>query len=366
MQDRFEFLILGGGLAGLAVAAALAPHRRLCLVEREAWLCRHASGRAAAMFIPTYGGPVVSRLARASRGLLAPDLLEPRAALHLASEETDLAAVQQWGRGRRIDAAEIAKLAPGLRAGATALGFLETDAGLIDLAGLVDRLRRAVLRHGPIVTGFEAETIERRQGCWRLRSAERTLAGAVLVNAAGPWADETARLAGVQPLGLQSYRRTLIEAAPPPAVEVRTWPILKQANGQGYLRPAGDAVWASACEETPSPPCDAQSDPLSVALACESLNDLTGRTEWTPTAHWAGLRSFAADRDPVAGWATDAADYFWIAGLGGSGVQSAPALGQAAAAMLGGAPWPEALVAEDLTAALLSPQRLRRVPIGDQ
>jgi len=108
MQVRFEFLILGGGLAGLAVAAALAPHRRLCLVEREAWLCRHASGRAAAMFIPTYGGPVVSRLARASRGLLAPDLLEPRAALHLASEETDLAAVQQWGRGRRIDAAEIA------------------------------------------------------------------------------------------------------------------------------------------------------------------------------------------------------------------------------------------------------------------
>ncbi|OGN48012.1 MAG: hypothetical protein A3E24_07100 [Caulobacterales bacterium RIFCSPHIGHO2_12_FULL_68_13] len=149
-------------------------------------------------------------------------------------------------------------------------------------------------------------------------------------------------------------------------MEVRTWPILKQANGQGYLRPAGDAVWASACEETPSPPCDAQSDPLSVALACESLNDLTGRTEWTPTAHWAGLRSFAADRDPVAGWATDAADYFWIAGLGGSGVQCAPALGQAAAAMLGGAPWPEALVAEDLTAALLSPQRLRRVPIGDQ
>ena len=110
MQDRFEFLILGGGLAGLAVAAALAPHRRLCLVEREAWLCRHASGRAAAMFIPTYGGPVVSRLARASRGLLAPDLLEPRAALHLASEETDLAAVQQWGRGRRIDAAEIVYL----------------------------------------------------------------------------------------------------------------------------------------------------------------------------------------------------------------------------------------------------------------
>ena len=202
MQDRFEFLILGGGLAGLAVAAALAPHRRLCLVEREAWLCRHASGRAAAMFIPTYGGPVVSRLARASRGLLAPDLLEPRAALHLASEETDLAAVQQWGRGRRIDAAEIAKLAPGLRAGTTTLGFLETDAGLIDLAGLVDRLRRAVLRHGPIVTGFESETIERRQGCWRLRSAERTLAGAVLVNAAGPWADEMARLAGVQPQGL--------------------------------------------------------------------------------------------------------------------------------------------------------------------
>lgn len=357
MDHAFDVVVLGGGLAGLSVGAALAGRLRVCLVETEDVLCRHASGRAAAMFIPTYGSAVVTGLARASLECLADGLLSPRPALHLAADAGRLTDLRDRGRGRMVDRAEIARLAPGLDPRSHDSAFLETDAGVIDLWALIDGFRRELSRHGVILTSRAPQAIERRRGRWRVRSPDRTISAEVLVNAAGPWADDVARAAGATPLGLSVLRRSLIEAAPPGGVDVRTWPIVKAADGRGYLRPAGRNVWASACEEDPSPPCDAQPDELAVAHAWDRLAFLTGRTGWTPRVRWAGLRTFATDRSPVVGWDARTEGLFWVAGLGGAGVQCAPAIGRCAADLIVRDALPGDIAALGLTACALSPER---------
>ena len=357
MDQTVDIVILGGGLAGLSVGASLCGHRRIGLIEPEELLCRHASGRAAAMFIPTYGTPVITGLARASRPQLAEGLLSPRPALHLAEDMRDLIDLQDRGRGRVIDAAEIAHLAPGLKTGWRDRAYLETDAGLIDLGALIDRFRRVLSRQGAILTNRTPTVIGRRSGRWRIETPGGTLGAEVLVNAAGPWADQVAVAAGIAPLGLESFRRTLIEAAPPAGLDVADWPIIKAADGRGYLRPTGRGVWASACEEEPSRPCDAQPDDVATARAWDRLAVLTGRKGWEPRARWAGLRTFAADRSPVVGWDPTAPGFFWAAGLGGAGVQCAPAIGRSAAALIMGDALPEDVLAQGVTPDALSPGR---------
>ena len=357
MDQTFDIVILGGGLAGLSVGASLCAHRRICLIEPEELLCRHASGRAAAMFIPSYGTAVVAALARASRAQLAEGLLSPRPALHLAAQARDLIDLQDRGRGRVIDAAEIARLAPGLKTRRGDRAYLETDAGLIDLSGLIDRFRRVLSRQGAILTNRTPTAIERRSGRWRIETPGGMLGAEVLVNAAGPWADQVAVAAGIAPLGLASYRRTLIEAVPPADLDVADWPIIKAADGRGYLRPAGLRVWASACEEEPSPPCDAQPDDVATARAWDRLAVLTGRRGWAPRARWAGLRTFSPDRSPILGWDATAAGFFWAAGLGGAGVQCAPAVGRCAAELIIRDALPADVLAHDVTPDALSPER---------
>ena len=357
MDHAFDVVVLGGGLAGLSVGAALAGHLRVCLVETDDFLCRHASGRAAAMFIPTYGSALVTGLARASLAHLAQGLLSPRPALHLAADAGRLTDLRDRGRGRVVDHAEIARLAPGLDPGSHDWAFLEMDAGVIDLWALIDGFRRDLSRHGVILTGQVPQVIERRRERWRVRSPDRTISAGVLVNADGPWADGVARAAGAAPLGLSVLRRSLIEAAPPVGMDVRNWPIVKAADGRGYLRPAGRNVWASGCEEEASPPCDARPDDLAVATAWDRLTLLTGRTGWTPHARWAGLRTFAPDRSPVVGWDVGAEGFFWVAGLGGAGVQCAPAIGRCAAALIARDALPGDITALGPTARALSPGR---------
>lgn len=354
-----DVAVIGGGLAGLTVAAALADRRRVCVVEREDWLCRHASGRAAAMFVPTYGGPVSTALARASRRALEQGLLTPKPILHLAATARDLADLQARGRGRIAAPAEIARLVPGLAPRPLDHAFLEADGGLIDLSALVERFRRVVSTNGAILTGFDAETIETRRGRWRLRSATAALGADVLVDAAGPWADEVARRAGAAALGLNAFQRTLVEALPPDGLTPAAWPIMMFAGGQGYLRPAGPGVWVSAGEEDPSPPCDARPDPLSTAKAMDRLSTMTGRTGWTLRSRWAGLRTFAADRSPVLGWDPATPNLFWAAGLGGTGVQCAPAFGRCAAQLILDDRLPGELSAAGLSLQDLAPGRLR-------
>ena len=184
-----------------------------------------------------------------------------------------------------------------------------------------------------------------------------------MVNAAGAWADEIAGLAGVAPIGLQPMRRTAILVEPPPGAEIDDWPMVIDADESFYFKPDAGLLLVSPADETPMAPCDVQPDEWDVAVAVDRVETATTLKITRVKHRWAGLRSFVADRTPVAGYDPDAPGFFWLAGQGGYGIQTAPALSRLAAALVLDLPIPAGLVAHGVNAADLAPARLR--PLAD-
>ncbi|MFN5778087.1 MAG: NAD(P)/FAD-dependent oxidoreductase, partial [Novosphingobium sp.] len=265
MSERFDFAIVGAGIAGASLAAGLAPHGRVLLLEAEDRPGYHSTGRSAAFWTESYGGPQVQPLTTASGPFLHQHgLLTPRGALTLArpSELPDLAAFVSEFRalGVRVDDLDRAALElrlPGLKPEWVA-GAFEPDCCDIDVAGL-HQLWLAAARQGgaELWTRARLEQASRTGGAWRLSLADgRTAAATVLVNAAGAWADPVAQLAGVRPLGIQPYRRTVaqlrLQDGPPADL-----PLVLGIDGLFYFKPEAGRLWLSPHDETPSPPCDA-------------------------------------------------------------------------------------------------------------
>lgn len=342
MSERFDFAIVGAGIAGASLAAGLAPHGRVLLLEAEDRPGYHSTGRSAAFWTESYGGPQVQPLTTASGPFLHQHgLLTPRGALTLArpGELPDLAAFASEFRalGVRVDDLDRAALElrlPGLKPEWVA-GAFEPDCCDIDVAGLHQLWLAAARQSGAdLWTRARLEQASRTGGAWQLSLADgRTAAATVLVNAAGAWADPVAQLAGVRPLGIQPYRRTVaqlrLQDGPPADL-----PLVLGIDGLFYFKPEVGRLWLSPHDETPSPPCDAAPEELDVALAIDRFEHVV---DW-PIARiehrWAGLRSFAPDRLPVYGFDPDESGFFWFAGQGGFGIQTAPAAADLACALL--------------------------------
>jgi len=342
MESRFDFAIIGAGMAGASLAAGLAPHGRVLLLEAEELPGYHATGRSAAFWTESYGGPLVYPLTAASGPFLKDNgLLHPRGALTLArSEEAkvleafarDFAALGV--RVERLGPAELRQRIPGLRSGWDQ-GVLEPDCCDIDVAAL-HQLYLAQVRRGGAQLQCRARlaAARRKAGAWRLQLDDRReFTAEVLINAGGAWADPVAEAAGVAPLGVQPYRRTIAQLAmglPVPA----DLPLVLGFDGSFYFRPEGDKLWLSPHDESPSPPCDAAPEEIDVATAIARLEDVADWPVRRLEHKWAGLRSFAPDRLPVYGFDRQTPGFFWFAGQGGFGIQTAPAAADLATALL--------------------------------
>lgn len=342
MNQAFDFAIVGAGIAGASLAAGLGGQGRVVLIEAEDRPGYHATGRSAAFWTESYGGPLVQPLTTASHGFLASHgLLTPRGALTLA-RTTEAAALAGFiaefaALGVRIAALDRAALEarlPGLRP-EWQLGAYEPDCCDIDVAGLHQLWLASAQRHGVELRCRARLTAARHEAAgWQLALADGTTVTArVLINAAGAWADGVAEAAGVAPLGLAPLRRTVaqvrMDRPVPPDL-----PLTLGLDGSFYFKPEAGKLWLSPHDETPSPPCDAAPDELDVALAIERLG---GVLDWPVAAlehKWAGLRTFAPDRLPVYGFDPAARDFFWFAGQGGFGIQTAPAAADLALGLL--------------------------------
>jgi D-arginine dehydrogenase len=206
-----------------------------------------------------------------------------------------------------------------------------------------------------VVTSDEATAIERRNSQWVVRTPQGDFGAPVLIDAAGAWADDVALCAGLAPLGLAPLRRTIIAFDPPDGIDVHAWPLVRSLANEFYFLPEGRRLLASPADETPSPPCDAQPDEYDVALAAWRIEEVTTMSVRRVTHKWAGLRTFTPDRTPVAGFDPDAEGFFWLAGQGGYGLQTAPAMAQACESLIAGAAWPGSL---ELPPSALAPRRV--------
>jgi D-arginine dehydrogenase len=370
-----DVIIVGGGIAGAGAAYEMAAFAAVVLIERESHCGYHSTGRSAASFTENYGNAVVRRLAIASRafldipppGFCEHPLLTPQPVITIARTDQLPLLQQQLDQGRalvpsitRIEAAEALSRVPILRADYVAGAFIEPHSMEIDVHGLHQGyLRGARDRGARVVVDAGVTAIERRNERWRVTTPRGVYTAPLIVNAAGAWADVLADMAGVRPLGLLPKRRTAFTVPVPAGLNSRNWPMINDVAEEFYFKPDAGRLFVSPADATPSAPLDAYPDDLDVATGVERLERATHLNVTHVSRSWAGLRTFARDASPVVGLDGTVRGFCWLAGQGGYGIKTSPALSRACAALLRGQPLPEDIARLGLHADELSPDRLR-------
>lgn len=369
----FDIAIIGAGIAGASVAGELAGKARIALIEMESAPGYHTTGRSAALYTETYGPAPIRALTRASGPFLTQppasfadhSFLSERGVLMLArtdqveSLEALINEVQGQSDFVRLSPAQTREMAPLVKAENLAGSAYEVGARDID----VNALHQAYLRQfrqsgGALFSSAPVTDLSHSQTGWTLQTKEHEIQATVVVNAAGAWADEVGALAGAVSIGLVPKRRTGILIATPDGLQSSEWPVAIDIDENFYMRPDAGRLMISPADETPSPPCDAQPDEMDVAVCVDRIHQAFNIEVKRIENKWAGLRSFVADKSPVCGFDPQAKDFFWLAGQGGYGIQTSPALARVAAAQIMREEIAQDIADQAFDPATVSPQRL--------
>lgn len=363
MTVTADIIIIGGGIAGISVAARLSEEARVIVLEREAAAGTHSTGRSAAILVQNYGNATLRALTAASVPffedctLSGTPLLSPRGDLAVTGEQ-NLPEFEKFianATGLEVlTPAEAAGLFPLLREERIAGAALEADARDIDVDALLQGfLKQLRSQNGKVHCNSAISSIV-RNGVWCVKTAADTYEAPVLVNAAGAWADEIAALAGMKLVGLTPMRRSAAVLPAPQGEDISRWPMVGAFDESWYCKPQSGKLLVSPSEEDPLPPQDVCPDDMVLAAGLDRFERATHYKLSRVERSWAGLRSFVADRTPVAGFAPDADGFFWLAGQGGYGIQTSPALSRLAADLVLGRK-PD--IADEKTVAALSAGR---------
>ncbi|RWC75159.1 FAD-binding oxidoreductase [bacterium M00.F.Ca.ET.141.01.1.1] len=362
-----KIIVIGGGIAGLSLAAEMADWAEVTVIEREPHLGYHASGRSAALFSETYGNRLVRALTLASRQAIADGgfAAHRRGALHVGWTGDDAAIDRLAGElqalvpsVRRLSAAELHALVPVIAREATCGGVYEPDAVDVDTGKMLAASASALKAGGGIIrTGEEVRAISPDGRGLRVETSAGVYSADIVVNAAGAWVDVVAGLAGLSGLGFQPKRRTAFLFDAPAGADISNWPLVVDLHEQFYFKPDAGRLIGSLADETDSEPCDAWPEDIDVAIAVDRIEQATSMRIGRPSTPWAGLRTFAPDRTPVAGFDPRLPGFFWLGGQGGYGFQVSLTLARMSAALIRGEPLPADVAALGVTAAALAPDR---------
>lgn len=357
-----DFLIIGGGIAGLSAGARLSALGQVTLLEGEAALGYHTSGRSAALYEPTYGSASTVALNRASGDFFhsSPDILSPRGLLMvgLKGEEAAFSAGVKSMAMQQMTPAEAQAMVPILDTNAITMAGYHAQAWDIDTDLLMQRFARIIRRNGgQVLTGNTVTKIMRTSTGtstgWQVQAGIATYQARNLINAAGAWADAVAHLAGIDPIGIQPMRRSMARVAAPDGQVVDKWPMLFGPGETWYMKPDAGCLLISPADETPVQPHDAWAEDMTLAQGIALYEARVTTPVQRMISNWAGLRSFAPDRNLVIGRAPQDATFFWMAGQGGYGFQTAPAASHLLADIAAG----RAPELDAATCAALSPGR---------
>lgn len=364
-MSNFDVIIVGGGIAGASLGSELAAKRRTVIIEAEDHCGYHSTGRSAAFYLESYGGPQVAKLSKASRSFLdepppafaAEGFLRARGDLHVTKD--DLPDLPPSVETRIVEREELERLVPGIRP-SWRRALFEPGCADIDVAGLHAAFLRR-FRHLGGMTAISSRLARGRRsaGMWVVELGDGSeLKAPFLVNAAGAWADSVATACGLRPLGVAPKRRTMVQLRVGRS-GLKELPLVDDANGSFYFKGEGDrTLWLSPHDEIESEPCDAAPDEIDVAIAIDRLESVVDWPIERVERSWAGLRSFAPDRLPIYGYDTGAEGFFWCAGQGGFGIQTSPAAAKMAAVLLLGDE-PDSMIAT-IDPSVFAPSRFDR------
>jgi D-arginine dehydrogenase len=365
-----DVAIIGAGIAGTGLAAEIAADLSCVILEQEERPGHHSTGRSAAIFLRNYGNDVIRVLTRASaplyeardEALFPSPLLSPRGMLFVANADSldafrDLMANSE-GLMKEIGLDDAVSRFPILNRGWLVAAAYEEDTQDIDVAALHEGWQKKARANGAkLVCNAPVTRATRQDGAWLIETPTARIKAGTIVNASGAWADRVAEACGVAPLGLQPLRRSMAVLPAPEGYDTRGWPMLDDASEAWYCKPDGGRLFVSPAEEDPVDPHDAFADDMVLAEGLHRFEQAVTMPVTRLERSWAGLRTFAPDRTPVAGFDKTVEGFFWLAGQGGYGIQTAPALSRLAGQLLRGlAP------AADVEAVVnaLSPNRFRR------
>jgi D-arginine dehydrogenase len=375
-MQHFDFAIVGAGIAGVSFAYHLSPHARVIVLEREHVAAYHTTGRSAALHSETYGSAEIRAITVASGrfyrqpppGFSDHPLLTPRGAVvagRLDQEAGLKAAAADYARlvpsVRWLAPDEILRLQPLLKPEAAAGGAIfEPEADDMDVAAIHSGFLKGARAAGCMLRlNAEVSRLDRQSGRWQIRLRDGdTVTAATVVNAAGAWADVVAKLAGARPVGLVPKRRTAFTFDSPAGLDPSPLPMVIDFDESWYFKPEVGQFLGSLADETPSPPCDAQPEEIDVATAVERIEAATTLQIRRIKSKWAGLRSFVADKNLVVGFDPRTDGFFWLAGQGGYGIQTAAAAGRLATSLALGQGLPADFAKLGVEEAALSPARL--------
>jgi len=343
-----DFIVIGAGIAGASTAAELAAHGSVQLLEMEAQAGYHATGRSAAFFAAAYGNRTIRALTCLCEDFLfsPPDgfsevaLVRARDCMFFgrADQEQQLLAMQESNRRLEFKTADqvrerVPVFSPDYLIGA----MWDRMGGDIDVDALMQGYLRLLRRRGGIIHKSHCVTkLARVSGIWSVSAADAEFTAPIVINAAGAWADIIAEMAGLGAIGVKPLLRTAMLIDMPPDVDLENWPLMIDADEDFYFKPEAGQLMISPADETLTPPCDAQADELEMAIGIDRFEKATGLDIRKVNHSWAGLRTFAPDRKFVAGFDPRGEDFFWLAGQGGYGVQSAASLAHFSAALVTG------------------------------
>jgi len=372
-SEIYDFAIIGAGIAGVSIAAHLAPEASLCVIEAESQAGYHATGRSAAMFVPAYGPPIIRMLTRASasffhqppEGFCEAPLLSARDILLIARDDQQ-ASLRQFQTEMEdaqilnvIETDQLCQHQPLLRDGYALSGLIDPTGSDIDVHSLHRGFLRAMRHHGgELITSAPVQAVSRQNGVWHISVKGTVIKAHTIINAAGAWAEEIGQMAGAEMIGLVPKRRTALLIEPQTGLDLDKMPMTIDIDEAFYLKPEARQILISPANEDPMAPCDAQPDEMDIAICIDRIERAFDLPIRRIQSKWAGLRSFVADKEPVIGYSDKVEGFFWLAGQGGYGIQSSPAAGRLGAALALGSAVPEDIAASGFAAQMLHPSRL--------
>lgn len=373
MAEKTDFIVIGGGIAGLSVAYELSAYGSVIVLEAEGAVGYHSTGRSAAVMSENYGPALWSRLVTASRPFLEspPDgfvevpLVSPRGALFLALQhEQDALRAQADELARRGASFELMtpddalKICPVIRPEKFALALYEADCKDVDTDALMGGYSRALRRRGgQIVTNSPVVRLAVELAGWHVWTDKAEFSAGTVINAAGGWAQQVAKMAGLGYRNVVPFRRTAVTFDPPMGSDIKSWPMTFDVAETFYFKPESGRIMVSPVDMKPSEPCDAQADELETAIAIDRIHTFTTMEVRSISHKWGGLRTFAPDHEPVIGRDPEVDNFIWLAGQGGNGVMAGPAAARLAASLATGSAIPPDIAALGITEESASPGR---------
>lgn len=336
----YDYLIIGGGIAGISAAAHVAPLGSTCVLEGESALGYHATGRSAAMYLRDYGNDVVRTLNYASEEHhrnANGGFLSPRGLLSLArAEDEDAFGADLGDLGMaEISLDDAIEMFPILNLETTTRAAYLAEAPDIDTDRLLQDYLKQARSHGAEIVCNARVTAICKDGVWRVQAGDVAYEARILINAAGPWVDEVAQMAGVAALGFQPYRRSMARIPAPGGHDLRNWPLTHGTGDRWYAKPDAGAWIISPGEADPMEPHDAWADDMVLAEGIARYQEMVTPEVTRLETSWAGLRTFAPDKTLVVGLDDAVPDFFWLGGQGGYGFQTAPAVAVLVGEILG-------------------------------